>query len=78
MERASDSEIWGHAERTGAALLTKDEDFATRIALNPAGPAIVWVRIGNTTRQALLQRIEPLLPAIEAAVAAGEKLVEVI
>lgn len=40
-------------------------------------PAIVWVRIGNTSNRALLDQFAPLLPKIAAALAAGEKIVEV-
>lgn len=75
---AEDRAIWDYALKTGAAILTKDEDFATRIALDPSGPPIVWIRVGNTSRQALLRWIEPLLPAIEKALAANEKLIEVV
>lgn len=78
MESAEDGAIWNYALQAGAAILTKDEDFATRIALDPSGPPIIWIRIGNTSKQALLQWIEPLLPAIEKALTANEKLVEVI
>lgn len=61
----------------GAAIITKDEDFAIRISVVPTGPAIVWLRIGNTSTQALLKWFAPLLPRIESALAAGEKIVEV-
>lgn len=45
--------------------------------LRAEGPAIVWIRIGNTTKRALVQRFEPLLPAIVDALQKGEKLIEV-
>lgn len=78
MEDAEDPAIWNYAKRVGAALITKDEDFAVRIAIDPAGPPIVWIRVGNTTKQALLRWFEPLLPTVEAALKAGEKLVEMV
>jgi predicted nuclease of predicted toxin-antitoxin system len=74
---ASDGEIWDHALLTGAVIVTKDEDFAVRITLDPSGPPIVWIRVGNTTKHALLRWIEPLLPMIEDALAIREKLIEV-
>lgn len=40
-------------------------------------PVIVWLRIGNTSRRALLQWFEPLLPQIESLIAQGERLIEV-
>lgn len=76
--QADDGTIWNYALRSLAVIVTKDEDFATRIALDDHGPAIVWVRIGNTTRGELLSRLEPLLPRIEAALTAGEKLIEIV
>ena len=78
MQAAEYREIWGYATRIGAIVITKDEDFSTRVAMDPAGPAIVWIRFGNTSRQELLHRIQPLLPSIEVALAGGEKLIEIV
>jgi len=74
---STDPAIWDYALDIGAAILTKDEDFATRIALDGNGPPIIWIRIGNTSKNALLQWIEPLLPAVVKALKAGDKLVEI-
>jgi predicted nuclease of predicted toxin-antitoxin system len=50
---ASDRQIWECAFAQGAALITKDEDFVTMRALSRGGgPAIVWVRVGNSTTRA--------------------------
>jgi predicted nuclease of predicted toxin-antitoxin system len=78
MEAASDSEIWEKALSTGAAILTKDEDFAIRTVCEASGPCIVWIRIGNCSNAALRQWLTPFLPAIEASAQAGEKLIEVV
>lgn len=78
MAGADDSVIWDYALRVGAAVITKDEDFVVRIALEPSGPPIVWIRVGNTSKQALLKWFEPMIPAIGKALAAGEKLVELV
>lgn len=75
---AEDGAIWDYAVKTQAVIATKDEDFASLISLRPEGPAMVWIRIGNTGRQALLTWFDPLLPAIVEAIGRGEKLVEVI
>lgn len=37
---------------------------------------VVWVRIGNIGKQALLHWIEPMLPFIFRDIEAGEKLIE--
>jgi predicted nuclease of predicted toxin-antitoxin system len=44
LERANDRLIWARAIELGAVIVTKDEDFAVRRALESNGPAIVWVR----------------------------------
>jgi predicted nuclease of predicted toxin-antitoxin system len=73
---APDDAIWKHAAGVGAVIITKDEDFAVRRVLQ-AGPAVVWLRIGNTRRHALPARLEAEWPAIVRALAQGETLVEV-
>jgi predicted nuclease of predicted toxin-antitoxin system len=75
---AADREIWNHAASTGSVLVTKDEDFVTMRALATAnGPAVVWVRIGNTTKRALIGRFMEFLPAILAALKRGESVVQI-
>jgi predicted nuclease of predicted toxin-antitoxin system len=74
---ASDDAIREYAATTGAVIITKDEDFAVRRLLQ-SGPAVVWLRIGNTRRNALLVRMETELPAIVQALERGETLIEVV
>jgi predicted nuclease of predicted toxin-antitoxin system len=76
LAKAKDDEIRAHAGKIGAVIITKDEDFAVHRVLRE-GPAIVWVRIGNTRRAELLRRFETELPQIVAALERGETLVEV-
>ena len=40
-------------------------------------PAIVWLRVGNCSRKALLSWFKPLLPAIEQRLLNGEMVIEV-
>jgi len=77
LERETDEVIWNHAVRAGDVIVTKDEDFATRRLLATDGPAIVWIRIGNTTNPELLTRMSEHLPEIVAALTRGETLIEV-
>jgi len=51
MLQASDEEIWRHAGATAAAVVTKDEDFATLLSVRPNGAAVIWGRVDNTSRQ---------------------------
>lgn len=73
---ASDSEISRYAIENDAVLITKDEDFADQVVLGTLGPVIVWVRVGNTSRRALLDWFEPLLDRVTAMIDEGERLIE--
>ena len=75
MEAASDLEIWRRASETGAAIITKDEDFIL-LGQRGEGPKVVWVRFGNVTRDALLEKMAAALPQIVAALEAGERVIE--
>ena len=77
LERAPDREIWSRACDSGSVIMTKDEDFLTLRALQPSGPAVVWIRVGNTTRHALLEVISSALPGVIRASERGEMVVEV-
>jgi predicted nuclease of predicted toxin-antitoxin system len=74
---ADDSPIWDYAFRNDAIIVTKDEDFPHRFRQSKSAPVIVWLRIGNTSRRALLLWFEPLLPQMEALISQGDRLIEV-
>lgn len=77
LEAMADRDIWLRARDMDACVVTKDEDFVLLHALDRAGPAVVWVRIGNAVRSVLLQRLPALWPEVVAAIERGEKIVEV-
>jgi predicted nuclease of predicted toxin-antitoxin system len=79
MAAADDRDIWEYAAESGAAVVTKDEDFALRRVLTDTsrGPQIIWVRRGNTTTRELLRWLEPLLPVVLESLERGEPLVEI-
>jgi predicted nuclease of predicted toxin-antitoxin system len=60
-----------------AVIITKDEDFPHRLQQSKTSPVIVWLRIGNTSRRALLEWFEPLLPQLEALILNGDRFIEV-
>ena len=60
-----------------AVVITKDEDFQQRRALGGQDPAVVWIRVPNTRRRALLVWFDEVLPGI-AALERGERLIEVV
>ena len=66
-----------HAEVNGLVIVTKDEDFARRVLATVTGPAVVWLRMGNTSNQALRVRLVPLMPEIVALLEDGTRLVEI-
>jgi predicted nuclease of predicted toxin-antitoxin system len=74
---AADRTIWQQASERGAVIVTKDEDFALHRTLEINGPAVVWVRLGNTRKVDLLRWLEPLLPEVLVALERGETLIEV-
>jgi predicted nuclease of predicted toxin-antitoxin system len=78
MANADDRAIWEYAVEVGAVIITKDEDFAERRARVGSGPAIVWIRVGNTSRRDLLVWFRFRLSVIVAAVERGESIIEIV
>ena len=75
---ASDDAIWQYAMRTGATLITKDEDFVALSERDASGPQVVWIRIGNISNHALWRALDPQLDEIVEALNAGERIVEIL
>lgn len=76
MQAASDHSIWKKATETGAVIITKDEDFI-QIGRSAAGPQIVWLRLGNVNRNALLDKISKVMPQIIEAIDSGDRVIEI-
>ena len=57
-------------------LVTKDEDFVAIRQRAKDGVPLVWLRLRNSSRQALLAWFIPRLPEIVALIDAGESLIE--
>lgn len=75
---ASDADVWNAANERAAILVTKDHDFAVARAARGEGPAIVWIRIGNTSNDVLIARLVGSLDDIAEAVARGDTVIELI
>lgn len=73
---ATDSKIWQYAMAHDAVLITKDGDFADQVVLGRSAPIVVWVRVGNTTRRALLEWFAPVIDRVVEMADAGERLIE--
>lgn len=74
---SDDTVIWAVASERSFVIVSKDSDFADRVTRDPAGPRLVWFRMGNTRKRQLVQRFMELLTAIVAELDAGERLIEV-
>jgi len=72
----SDRSLWRYALVHDAAIVTKDEDFSVMSTVTESGPPIVWIRVGNTRRAALLAWFEPLIPQITSALESGDRVIE--
>jgi predicted nuclease of predicted toxin-antitoxin system len=76
LAQSKDSPIWQYATQNQAAIITKDEDFAEWIRRGRRGPAIVWLRIRNSSKGVLLTWFDPLLPLVVQKLRQGEQLIE--
>jgi predicted nuclease of predicted toxin-antitoxin system len=73
---ASDVEVAALAASRHAILVSKDEDFATMCNLGELGCALLWIRFGNTTNDALWRRLEPVVATVIEAFESGEPMIE--
>lgn len=73
---APDDEIEARARELQAVIWSKDSDFVDR-SRRAQGLQVVWIRLGNTSNTSLQKGIARHLPTIEAALKAGEALVEI-
>jgi predicted nuclease of predicted toxin-antitoxin system len=78
LQAATDEQIWDEAISRSAVLVTKDRDFALRRAATNDGPAILWVRVGNTSNRKLIELVLRALPAIVTAIERDEAVIEFI
>lgn len=77
-QHVADLSLTSSSDRNGLTIITKDEDFSHLSLLDPLPAPVVWVRVGNCSRAALLNWFAPLLPDIVAALEQGETLVELV
>jgi predicted nuclease of predicted toxin-antitoxin system len=78
LEAADDQTIWEYAKERGLTIITKDDDFqalANRQGSVP--PQVVWVRLGNCRKAALLEAFSRILPALREMLTAGDAVIEI-
>lgn len=54
LERADDRTIWRHARDNGFVIVTRDADFEELSAILGAPPQVIWLRIPNQAKSAVL------------------------
>jgi predicted nuclease of predicted toxin-antitoxin system len=74
---AADVDIWAYAVEHRAVLVTKDEDFVHLARRGTGGTSVIWLRVGNITNRSLWRALEPVLPEIVSALAAGDRVIEI-
>src|SRR5574337_1647331 len=78
LRMATDEAIWEYARKHGMAIVTMDEDFAALAAQRASvPPQVVWVRLGNTRKAALIEAFGAVLPELRELLAQGHGVVEV-
>ena len=66
----SDQAVWEYARANGYTLVSKDSDFYQRSLLTGGPPKLIWLRLGNCTRNqllAVLLKHEGAIRALESA-----------
>lgn len=78
LDGADDRVIWQYAKERSLAIITKDEDFqilANR--QNNIPPQVVWVRIGNCRKIALLDAFSRIVPSLQAMLDKEHAVIEI-
>lgn len=74
---ASDQEIWAFAKAQGFCIVTMDEDFQYLAARYGTPPQVVWVRLGNVRKLALIESFSAMLGNIVTGLESGVAVIEV-
>jgi predicted nuclease of predicted toxin-antitoxin system len=76
LSQADDVAIWAYAAQHGYTIISKDADFADLVLLARTEVRVIWVRIGNCRKSALLETFKKSMKTIEDELSAGETLIE--
>ena len=75
---SDDRTILEFAQAANLIVVTKDEDFATRLLLRDDSPQVVWLRLGNATNAVLKAWLKTRWVMVIQELSRSERLVEVI
>ena len=76
LAEALDRNVWDYAKVRSWVIASKDEDFQDLAIRLGSPPQLLWVRLGNCRKDVLLDVFDHHLPALTAALGAGEPIVE--
>lgn len=76
LKAATDTVVWEHARNENAVIISKDEDFVDRWLLSETPVALIWIRKGNCSTQALIAWLGPLWAEALKRLEQGERLIE--
>lgn len=77
LDAATDAEIWNYAAANSLVVITKDEDFSRHASQPTASVQVVWVRLGNCRKPALLAAFESVFSQMIVAIEDGDHVVEI-
>ena len=77
LRNADDCEIFAQARSAGAIVMTKDRDFLHHLFDQGPPPQVIWLRVGNSSNQALQAVLLRTLKEAVASLREGEPWVEI-
>jgi predicted nuclease of predicted toxin-antitoxin system len=77
LRSASDVEIFRQARESGAVVMTKDKDFIRLLEIYGPPPHVIWLRIGNSSKDVLQHVLSSTLPTAIDMLHQGEPWVEI-
>lgn len=77
LRNSDDGSIENFSTASDWVVVTKDEDMVERALGRKDGARVVWLRIGNSTNQALFAWLEPLWPEVIRQLDQGQRVIEV-
>jgi predicted nuclease of predicted toxin-antitoxin system len=66
LKGCTDEQIWKYAQTNGFAIISKDRDFYDRAIFYGSPPKFIWLRLGNCTRDDVLNLINRHMKDIAA------------
>ncbi len=78
MGATDDQVIWEYAKSHDMTIVSKDEDFQLMVDRQGSiPPQVVWVRLGDFRKAALLQAFATLLPDLRTLLDDGGSVIEI-